>query len=82
MKAATLVYFILLCGGGISIHAAREGGDLCAYRRCRTQHRISIHAAREGGDQKVEIVRHLSVISIHAAREGGDYKLLYTVKAV
>ena len=35
--------------------------------------RISIHAAREGGDvQKVEIVRHLSVISIHAAREGGD----------
>ena len=26
--------------------------------------------------QKVEIVRHLSVISIHAAREGGDKKPL------
>ena len=35
---------------GISIHAAREGGDrACRQRHCRHL-RISIHAAREGGD--------------------------------
>ena len=33
----------------ISIHAAREGGDLDAYQREQTVY-ISIHAAREGGD--------------------------------
>ena len=33
----------------ISIHAAREGGDLCNWHKCRSQN-ISIHAAREGGD--------------------------------
>ena len=33
----------------ISIHAAREGGDI--IRRCGLKKRgISIHAAREGGD--------------------------------
>ena len=37
-------------GTNISIHAAREGGDLgvCTQRECR---KISIHAAREGGDR-------------------------------
>ena len=34
----------------ISIHAAREGGDV-AYTPKTTQAYISIHAAREGGDE-------------------------------
>ena len=33
----------------ISIHAAREGGDLLFWI-CTQARRISIHAAREGGD--------------------------------
>ena len=35
--------------GGISIHAAREGGDFTHYKSSVIV-RISIHAAREGGD--------------------------------
>ena len=35
----------------ISIHAAREGGDLC-QKRIFHSGRISIHAAREGGDDQ------------------------------
>ena len=36
----------------ISIHAAREGGDVWAFM-CKLQRtHISIHAAREGGDLK------------------------------
>ena len=55
----------------ISIHAAREGGDITPYVAgivtC-----ISIHAAREGGDGVRVAAEALRVISIHAAREGGD----------
>ena len=58
--------------GAISIHAAREGGDLGvgAQRECR---KISIHAAREGGDMGIISTSNKGKISIHAAREGGDY---------
>ena len=59
--------FILI----ISIHAAREGGDLITDNKELNQH-ISIHAAREGGDDMVEQKSSLFCISIHAAREGGD----------
>ena len=38
-----------ITGGEISIHAAREGGDLCACVGVVFID-ISIHAAREGGD--------------------------------
>ena len=34
----------------ISIHAAREGGDIADFNKF-TQFHISIHAAREGGDR-------------------------------
>ena len=34
----------------ISIHAAREGGDLNLVKAARWNVEISIHAAREGGD--------------------------------
>ena len=56
---------------GISIHAAREGGD--GYDGAKGfDSAISIHAAREGGDRgrKMKYCKYL--ISIHAAREGGD----------
>ena len=37
---------------GISIHAAREGGDF-ADAFCEPIYVISIHAAREGGDARL-----------------------------
>ena len=72
MKAATL--FPILCEGlsRISIHAAREGGDLMLIPLAFADS-ISIHAAREGGDLGVCDFASASGISIHAAREGGDY---------
>ena len=57
--------------GDISIHAAREGGDL-SISALPPRQRISIHAAREGGDLKNADLRGANLISIHAAREGGD----------
>ena len=56
----------------ISIHAAREGGDVGVIIVFRIIYIISIHAAREGGDALRNCHRTLSQISIHAAREGGD----------
>ena len=49
VKAATRAKFLRAKTYIISIHAAREGGDLDAYffDFCKP---ISIHAAREGGD--------------------------------
>ena len=56
---------------GISIHAAREGGD--AFSRLMTLYcALSIHAAREGGDAFKQTVPVSVYLSIHAAREGGD----------
>ena len=49
MKAATPCRLRAVRMCGISIHAAREGGDL--YRIYKSTIKvISIHAAREGGD--------------------------------
>ena len=71
MKAATERQYIRRQQSRISIHAAREGGDVelaaFAYKVL-----ISIHAAREGGDDGVEHEVPVDGISIHAAREGGD----------
>ena len=55
----------------ISIHAAREGGDLTSAGTVIGQ-TISIHAAREGGDGAGMAAHGTLSISIHAAREGGD----------
>ena len=56
----------------ISIHAAREGGDVYSADKAMYV-KISIHAAREGGDAVHAVnVRKGFIISIHAAREGGD----------
>ena len=57
---------------GISIHAAREGGDVYAELFDGMTAEISIHAAREGGDKEAVVDAGLCDISIHAAREGGD----------
>ena len=56
----------------ISIHAAREGGDLHRLTRRAPRVYISIHAAREGGDAMLAKCIAVNHISIHAAREGGD----------
>ena len=71
MKAATGC--IPQYGGvdGISIHAAREGGDKHVKPQPK-QPDISIHAAREGGDCNAALAFGGFPISIHAAREGGD----------
>ena len=55
----------------ISIHAAREGGDLL-QKLFVPDGQISIHAAREGGDHILSTFFWTKIISIHAAREGGD----------
>ena len=55
----------------ISIHAAREGGDVLAHHMPSVLS-ISIHAAREGGDVLAHHMPSVLSISIHAAREGGD----------
>ena len=71
MKAATELRLKWLEKYGISIHAAREGGD--PSRSCGFAARdISIHAAREGGDMFLGVKSYDLQISIHAAREGGD----------
>ena len=50
MKAATLGDVYYNPETDISIHAAREGGDLIAVFVYLQDKNISIHAAREGGD--------------------------------
>ena len=40
----------LLTSLGISIHAPREGGDVCDFANSLKVSAISIHAPREGGD--------------------------------
>ena len=58
--------------GRISIHAAREGGDV-VIAGIAIGAKISIHAAREGGDSLEHgNMNRVLQISIHAAREGGD----------
>ena len=48
VKAATGIAVATYSNDGISIHAAREGGDVGEYEANLIG--ISIHAAREGGD--------------------------------
>ena len=72
MKAATKGVDVLAGVYDISIHAAREGGDITMFLR-KGKYGISIHAAREGGDlTSLTLPALLLRISIHAAREGGD----------
>ena len=72
MKAATSSGMSFPNKCNISIHAAREGGDIDVIQTFKL-YCISIHAAREGGDGYVSRKRLGIIISIHAAREGGDF---------
>ena len=73
MKAATVTASGITGVTTISIHAAREGGDVGVIWRFFKCGKISIHAAREGGDAKDGTAAARDPeISIHAAREGGD----------
>ena len=49
VKAATQIFSVVTPVMPISIHAAREGGDVVGLINGRLSS-ISIHAAREGGD--------------------------------
>ena len=55
VKAATAKALYAKWDGMISIHAAREGGDMMSLHVAKTND-ISIHAAREGGDLPVHAV--------------------------
>ncbi len=59
----------------ISIHAAREGGDIFAAG-INVGRKISIHAAREGGDIFEAGINVGRKISIHAAVYGGHARNL------
>ena len=71
MKAATVSVAVSVPVFRISIHAAREGGDVKRWGSAPATE-ISIHAAREGGDAFDGRRLGRYDISIHAAREGGD----------
>ena len=71
VKAATVPAGTPVYKDGISIHAAREGGDMEEVLD-GVDKWISIHAAREGGDPAGSSLPDRFTISIHAAREGGD----------
>ena len=71
VKAATRSRKLRGAGLAISIHAAREGGDV-VKPEIIVLWVISIHAAREGGDMQTIDLIYEEKISIHAAREGGD----------
>ncbi len=49
VRAATIDFMDVLFKQGVSIRAAREGGDTCDGLEQRTAE-VSIRAAREGGD--------------------------------
>ena len=57
VKAATLIDYVSSMGVDISIHAAREGGDVYVLGTAELTE-ISIHAAREGGDTYTAISTH------------------------
>ena len=77
MKAATSANAFFYTMIKISIHAAREGGDLNAvlitFGRKGFQSTPPVKAATDR-----EVGHELTIdISIHAAREGGDTALLF-----
>ena len=81
MKAATFDCKTGVEMAGISIHAAREGGDI--NRNCVIARRkISIHAAREGGDGKIDKILYIfrgfqSTPPVKAATQGTLLSVIY-----
>ena len=72
MKAATRSQISLLHNKQISIHAAREGGDVVL---CLSVTDIAIFQSTppvKAATCRLSISDYADTISIHAAREGGD----------
>ena len=72
MKAATFLPAHVPHSMGISIHAAREGGDLHSLHRIPGQHRFQSTPPVKAATVLAAAFNMDKAISIHAAREGGD----------
>ena len=74
MKAATVLAAAFNMDKAISIHAAREGGDMHTSEK-ETSHKVfqSTPPVKAATGQNANGVP-LIIISIHAAREGGDLR--------
>ena len=74
MKAATITRHGIQTAYDISIHAAREGGDLA--RQSKNNYCVEFQSTPpvKAATITLKIKISLTMISIHAAREGGDLK--------
>ena len=72
MKAATFCAHAEPHPDDISIHAAREGGDLHSLHRIPGQHRFQSTPPVKAATVLAAAFNMDKAISIHAAREGGD----------
>ena len=72
VKAATNASDGLKASLDISIHAAREGGDLHSLHRIPGQHRFQSTPPVKAATVLAAAFNMDKAISIHAAREGGD----------
>ena len=75
VKAATPRISQVLQGIGISIHAAREGGDTDTSSLSAARARFQSTPPVKAATQEAVVDAGLYEISIHAAREGGDGKI-------
>ena len=65
---------------GISIHAAREGGDQCANKQAPPPNQFQSTPPVKAATWKDRGTQGTNAISIHAAREGGDLTLIVLPK--
>ena len=72
VKAATASLLQSLGGDTISIHAAREGGDIRKLRDRRRAGRFQSTPPVKAATSSSDTMHTRTAISIHAAREGGD----------
>ena len=72
MKAATFSSIAATLSDTISIHAAREGGDLGRCTQAKAWYEFQSTPPVKAATLSVCIGFCQSLISIHAAREGGD----------
>ena len=72
VKAATRQICVIACDLGISIHAAREGGDLLASAVASATSTFQSTPPVKAATDVTDCERLTADISIHAAREGGD----------
>ena len=77
VKAATASLLQSLGGDTISIHAAREGGDIRKLRDRRRAGRFQSTPPVKAATSSSDTMHTRTAISIHAAREGGDVLAIY-----